>query len=79
MGSDYPERPPARFPQAGELAEAATAAAFVKPEPSQRHDGGSEATLPRGPELSIIIPTFNEVANVPEIVRRLRICLPSVA
>ena len=40
---------------------------------------GAKRRVPRGPELSVIIPTFNEVANVPEIVRRLRICLPSVA
>jgi dolichol-phosphate mannosyltransferase len=68
-GSGYSERPPARFQQAGELAEAATATASVEAE-SQR---------PRGPELSVIVPTFNEVANAPEIVRRLGVCLSAIA
>jgi dolichol-phosphate mannosyltransferase len=32
-----------------------------------------------GPELSIIVPTFNEHDNIQELMRRLRVCLPQAA
>ncbi|MEM7025685.1 MAG: glycosyltransferase, partial [Pseudomonadota bacterium] len=32
-----------------------------------------------GPELSVIIPTFNEAGNVAELVRRLEGCLAGIA
>jgi cellulose synthase/poly-beta-1,6-N-acetylglucosamine synthase-like glycosyltransferase len=31
----------------------------------------AQVSNPAGPELSIIVPTFNESANVAEVVRRL--------
>jgi dolichol-phosphate mannosyltransferase len=32
-----------------------------------------------GPEISIIVPTFNERGNVEELVRRIALALPGVA
>jgi dolichol-phosphate mannosyltransferase len=41
-------------------------------------DAGCGDTRQVGPELSVIIPTFNEAENVPDIIVRLRRCLSAI-
>ena len=41
--------------------------------------GQAAAAVTPGPELSIIVPTFNEHDNIQELLRRVRACLPHVA
>src|SRR5579884_3502220 len=40
--------------------------------------GPNHAATQRGPDLAIIVPTFNERANVDELVKRLRSCLEGI-
>lgn len=45
-------------------------------EPTRLDDRRVAAPASPGPELAIIVPTFNEHDNVAELLRRLRVCLP---
>ncbi|MBS0580575.1 MAG: glycosyltransferase family 2 protein [Proteobacteria bacterium] len=45
-------------------------------EPTRLDDRRAPVPSFPGPELSIIVPTFNEHDNVAELLRRLRLCLP---
>lgn len=40
-----------------------------------RIEGASDENAPRGRELAIVVPTFNERQNVEELVKRLSVCL----
>ncbi len=50
----------------------------LMPEPLHAADSGQQSPIDLGPELAVIIPTFNEVGNVQEIVKRLEVVLKDV-
>ena len=62
----------------GERTHAMTAAEHHRPLQLQLDEAGpplAQAAPLRGPELSIIVPTFNERENIAELIGRLALCL----
>jgi dolichol-phosphate mannosyltransferase len=76
----HAERPHSRHAGwADEGVQAETSRTRGQGEPATHRHASGEPVPGRAPELSVIIPTVNEAANVPEIVRRLRVCLSTIA